>query len=202
MEEARSSTTALSSQVQQVLMHTRSLQARLESTKAQSTAADPQEQSSDAAKSSDDDNSTIIPARTRAEDNSVEVKTRNSGFDFTFDKELRASRVYRRTMCKPNRESLTSSVVFSLGWSFLSGLSLGDISNVSVLALPISPEELWNFEHYNESPQKSSTHGLPLKPRNTDLEIGIAITTPQVPESLLLLGKIAYHWTLKRIWTL
>lgn len=47
-----------------------------------------------------------------------------------------------------SRDSLQSSAAPSFGWSCLSETSLADVSNVSVISLPISANELANAQHY------------------------------------------------------
>lgn len=64
-----------------------------------------------------------------------------------FEKELETSPVYKRTAFSRLRASRNSSNATS-GPSFLSGLSLSDISNATAMALPISSTELWNHHRY------------------------------------------------------
>ena len=71
-----------------------------------------------------------------------------SQFSFTFDQDLRNSRPYARTMKRNSVISTASSTIHTMGWSCLSGVSLADVSEISVIALPISPQELWNSHHY------------------------------------------------------
>ena len=68
-------------------------------------------------------------------------------FDFAFEEDLQTSRVYRRAALDETRfsKALSSN---SIGNSFLSGLSLSDVSDVSAISLPISPMELWNHHRY------------------------------------------------------
>ncbi|MCJ1236248.1 hypothetical protein MMC14_004226 [Varicellaria rhodocarpa] len=68
---------------------------------------------------------------------------------FTFDKDLQSSRVYVRTRFRHSQLSLATSAIRSIGWSIFSELSLSDISNLSVLSLPISPCEIWNGQYYH-----------------------------------------------------
>lgn len=107
-------------------------------------------------KETDDDSSTIRPenpvpnfSRKIRVQKSDDEQDLIQGFGFTFDRDLKASRVYMRILSKDSNPSCSSSVVPSVGWSFLSGLSLADISNVSALSLPISPNELWNAQYYS-----------------------------------------------------
>ncbi|KAL8839292.1 MAG: hypothetical protein Q9170_001809 [Blastenia crenularia] len=67
-----------------------------------------------------------------------------------FEKELVTSPVYKRAAFNRLRGSKDSSL-FTPGPSFLSGLSLSDVSNVTAMALPISSTELWNHHRYTTS---------------------------------------------------
>ena len=67
---------------------------------------------------------------------------------FAFEQDLLASRPYARAINRRPCLSTTSSVVPTMGWSYLSGISLADVSEVSILSLPLSPLELWNGHRY------------------------------------------------------
>ena len=67
---------------------------------------------------------------------------------FAFEQDLLASRPYARAINRRPCWSATSSVVPTMGWSYLSGISLADVSDVSILSLPLSPLELWNGHRY------------------------------------------------------
>ena len=154
MEEAQSSTRRLSAQIQQVLEGNQELQVRLASTIAPSMAPSIKPSSLNDKKDHNDDSSTIIPAVMESQSAGTEDSAQHSRFGFTFDEDLHASRVYKRAKMNSIRNSMTSSAYHSVGWSFLSGLSLGEISNVAVMSLPISREELWNRERYSNRPEK------------------------------------------------
>ena len=66
-----------------------------------------------------------------------------------FETDLQSSRVYGRMASKDKRASVASSH-FSRGWSFLSTASLSDVSNISVVSLPLSSKELWNHQRYDQ----------------------------------------------------
>ncbi|KAL9611095.1 MAG: hypothetical protein Q9167_004228 [Letrouitia subvulpina] len=68
--------------------------------------------------------------------------------EIDFEKDLESSPVYRRAGFSKLRVSNYSSAG-SPRPSFLSGLSLSDVSNVSAVALPISSQELWNHHRYH-----------------------------------------------------
>ena len=65
-----------------------------------------------------------------------------------FEQDLKASRVYRRAKRHSLDISIRSSVARTHAWSIFSGLSLGQISSISVLALPLYPTDISNPEHY------------------------------------------------------
>lgn len=69
-----------------------------------------------------------------------------SGFDFQSD--LEASRPYRRANRDSMDFSFRSSIARSHMWSIFSDLSLGDISNLSFIALPLYADEITNSCHY------------------------------------------------------
>lgn len=71
-----------------------------------------------------------------------------SSFSFTLDQDLNSSRPYARAMKRKSVWSTASSIAHTMSWSYLSGLSLAEISGISVIGLPISTQELWNAHHY------------------------------------------------------
>ena len=80
----------------------------------------------------------------RCDANSEEMVESGLGY-FDFLDELQRSRVYRRTQAF--RESVISALtnsVYSLGWSFLSDLSMAKVSNISVINLVITEGEVFN----------------------------------------------------------
>ena len=69
-------------------------------------------------------------------------------FGFAFEEDLLASRVYRRPLYSRSGASLVSSAARTTSSSVLSGLSLTEVSNVSILAVPIYAYEIKNSERY------------------------------------------------------
>lgn len=68
-----------------------------------------------------------------------------------FECDLELSRVYRRAQ-DPRKSmdfSFRSSIARTNAWSVFSGMSLGDISVLSVIALPIYADDLRNSHHYD-----------------------------------------------------
>ena len=75
------------------------------------------------------------------------VSSRMTYPSFAFEAELATSTVYQRVAAHSGGFSKSSNS--SNGPSYLSGLSLSDISNVSAIALPILSMELWNHHRYS-----------------------------------------------------
>lgn len=78
------------------------------------------------------------------------ISNRNprSSFGYAFDEDLNTSRPYTRAMRKHTAWSTTSSESHTVGWSCLSGLSLAEVSHISVINLSICPQDLWNGHRY------------------------------------------------------
>ena len=101
-----------------------------------------------------DDQSSVTATQSRRNSLSGASDQLLASFKRSFDKDLQASRPYIRVSKKRASWSAASSGIHTVGWSCLSGLSLADISQISVINLLISPRELWNGQHYttvNES---------------------------------------------------
>ena len=96
----------------------------------------------------------------------VDVENVTSVFDF--DNDLQGSRVYVRALRRKSFQSLRSNSK-SLGWSCLSELSMADVSNISIVSLPICGAELKNSEHYNltEAPEHRASRSLQPQPNLT-----------------------------------
>ncbi|KAI9767951.1 MAG: hypothetical protein M1839_004303 [Geoglossum umbratile] len=72
-------------------------------------------------------------------------------FRLDFEDTLFATRVYKNTLLRNSVVSLTSSKPPTAQWSVLSGLSLADVSNISILSLPLSASELYNSRWYDKA---------------------------------------------------
>ena len=66
-----------------------------------------------------------------------------------FQKDLQSSRVYRRALKNVDQMTLISGATRATPWSILSGLSMADVSAVSVIALPIFSSEIINSQQYD-----------------------------------------------------
>jgi hypothetical protein len=76
---------------------------------------------------------------------------------FGFEPDLEGSWVYRKVRKSTSDVSYRSSVALSHAWTALSEISLSDISAISVVALPISSNDLLNGHYY----QLSNSEQLP-----------------------------------------
>ena len=90
--------------------------------------------------------------------NSEPIRT----FEFSIDRDLNTSRPYARAMKRHSVWSTVSSEIHTMGWSCLSGLSLAQVSQISVINLPILPQDLWNGQHYGASRIEEIRVGLVL----------------------------------------
>lgn len=71
---------------------------------------------------------------------------------------LKSSRPYVRASKRPDAAlSTTSSVFQTLGWSCLSGISLAEVSNISILELALDKHCVWNATHYDSLPRYLGT---------------------------------------------
>ena len=111
-----------------------------------------------------------------------------SHFGIQIQQELEASRVYRRTAARHSISSFLSGLNSAAG-SALSGVSLAQISDLSVLSLPISYDELWNPHHYtiaresHEPADFSNTNaGYPLNSQ------GVGMGTHECPSETRTVG--------------
>ena len=93
-------------------------------------------------------------------------------FGFVFDQDLANSRPYSRALKRRSMWSLNSSAVQTMGWSHLSGLSLANVSQISVINLPICPRDLWNGQQYSHQVKSESN-----------------ITSGRGPDRVLLVGR-------------
>jgi hypothetical protein len=94
-------------------------------------------------------------------------------FSFTFDKILEQSRVYRMNQGTECDRSFYTSDALSRTWSIFSGISLANISVISVIAMPLTALDLANGRYYEaeafgleletiaENTPMSTTHAWP-----------------------------------------
>ena len=76
--------------------------------------------------------------------------------------------------------STTSSEIHTMGWSRLSDLSLAEVSHVSVINLPIYPQELWNGHRYFEKrPERAALLASDRSPLPMSEEIRASRSRPR-----------------------
>ena len=88
-----------------------------------------------------------------------------------FESLLKASRPYIRASRRRGPSlSTTSSVVRTLGWSCLSGISLAEVSNISIMELSLDKNRVWNSTRYDAGPRYLGivAKGKILKTRSLD----------------------------------
>jgi hypothetical protein len=108
---------------------------------------------------------------------------------FVFEELLMTSRAYK----KASRDgsdcfSIVSSAGRTASWSMLSGLSLSEISQIAILAIPIYPGDISNNESYEFQPQVVD----PTLDRDADTSSPLRPHPPKAKESPAqrLLGKL------------
>ena len=72
-----------------------------------------------------------------------------SKFGFAFEEDLFSSSVYRKPLFSDSHLSLVTSAARTTASSVLSALSLTDVSNISILAVPIYADEISNQDRYS-----------------------------------------------------
>lgn len=158
LDEAQQSIQSLTKVVRDVLTHNQEICRRLERS---DLSIQLKHQSAPSALESfdltDDDTSALKPKRNSCAYGDVTgVAEGRSDYAFSFDKDLHQSRVYTRVSrtivrrSDPDLLSLPSSSSCSIGSSFFSGLSLADVSNISLVSLPVAAHSLFNGQRYRE----------------------------------------------------
>lgn len=94
------------------------------------------------------DTLTIVPDK-QTQVHPEQWLTPMTAFQLEFEEEFNSSRPYRRTQRNSADISFTSSAARKTAWSIFSGLSLADISVISVFALPLYPHEISNGQRYS-----------------------------------------------------
>ena len=95
----------------------------------------------------ENDTNSVLTTRSQI-DQDTKLQTVDIAFGFAFEEDLKRSRVYQRRGFALTECSLPSGP-HTMSWSIISGLSLAQISNLSVLNLPICLQELSNSQHYS-----------------------------------------------------
>lgn len=144
MDEAESAIARLTGLVEQVLESNQEMSARLRDMDERATVALP------APETTVKDNASTTSSRTATPppQTAAQSEVHRNQFGFAFEEDLLASRVYRKPLYSRSGASLVSSAARTTSSSVLSGLSLTEVSNISILAVPIYAHEIKNSERY------------------------------------------------------
>lgn len=83
---------------------------------------------------------------------------------------LQGSRAYSRGFKTNSRVSEPFSNNHTARWSSISGISLSQVTNISVLSLPISVHELWNQQYWQPALERQlNSHGIAEKKTESSL---------------------------------
>lgn len=146
MDQAHTSSRQLEGLVHEVLSNNRDISNRLRRLETQigAAAASNSFEASSFIETLDDNMTTRSLIEDRARNQTI---NQTLTYGFTFDEVLQASRVYARAAPRQSRLSLPSTTQ-SIGWSFFSGISLAKVSNISVVSLPVTVQEICNGHFY------------------------------------------------------
>lgn len=206
VDQATTSVETLTSLVQQLLQNNQDLCVRLG--RLESLSGDGTIPSTFLLDESDDeDDASTIRQKRHASDTILETsetsETNEIGVKrLTFEQDLRQCKVYKRVTRRHSLESLSSSTAPSFGWSCFSEMSLANVSDISVISLPIAVNELTNGEHYGRAPMRQ-----PLLDGSEFARLGVVGPVPAnkhgriaalnpydriTPKSIAILGKFLY----------
>ena len=150
-EEMQKSVSSLNTNVQTLLEKSEDISQRLAGIEATSMC-NPMSTDSDATSLLPASDSDIKTLSISEEDSRGHLGNVNQfGLDPNTELNLQKSRVYRRSINRHSMSSLFSSRSAGSGWSKLSGISLAQVSNISVLSLPVNALEIWGSDHYMPS---------------------------------------------------
>jgi len=104
---------------------------------------------------------------------------------FDFDDDLANSRVYRRNRKNDSNSSFATSAHYVHSWSIFSGLSLADISVISVISLPLNSEDIRKIKDWD---LQVSAHDIfaRLEPNDPGGALDIDMLSARATQSSLL----------------
>lgn len=106
-----------------------------------------------------EDDESIITVRPAGSSTGTALEMQIMSLPAEFESLLKSSRPYRRAVKRPDRFiSATSSVIHTLGWSFLSGISLAEVSNISIIELALDKNSIWNSTFYDTTSKHLNTY--------------------------------------------
>ena len=148
MEEVESAMTRLCDLVEQVLANNQDMSRRLRNVddKPVKRSYSPGSDREDDASTTSGETVTLPPPGLPRD--GLPENVHRSQFGFSFEEDLLASRVYRRPLFSDSGLSLVTSAARTTASSILSALSLTDVSNISILAVPVYADEISNKDRY------------------------------------------------------
>jgi hypothetical protein len=116
--------------------------------------------SSDTLKTKGEDGGDVRTAKSLVEDTPASIKDVDHHVrGFAFEELLSNSRAYRMaSRHNDDSFSILSSAGRTGSWSMLSGMSLSEMSNIAILALPIYASDLANRDKYEFKPLTTEPH--------------------------------------------
>ena len=147
-----------------------------------------------------DDVSVLTPLPSRAPESNDNNDSSLSQFEPAVESEILTSRVYSRVIQRYSSLSFSSETGSSIGMSFLSGISLRQISSISAISLPVFSEEIYNSRNF----QMSNRASLPDSTYEKREEVKMMANTVRNPSRILpaqdFLTSADYLRVLKRKW--
>ena len=117
-----------------------------------------------------DENASVSSSRTPTiRQGALNQDTDIRSHGFAFEEDLLASRVYCRPLCRESKETLATSAMRTTASSILSALSLTDVSNISIFAVPTYVGDIKNSKRYTfgnstQNKPESEQDRLPTSP--------------------------------------
>ncbi|MCJ1395331.1 hypothetical protein MMC18_008215 [Xylographa bjoerkii] len=123
---------------------------------------------------------------------------------YDFEPDLRSSRPYRKIVFDGPTSAISIRDSHTTTWSFLSGLSLADLSRISVISLVTHRSEIYNPSHYKVAHLscKEVDGPFPKSPFREPLNFASSLSFPSrhSPPSLISLSTLrSYRSTLNNI---
>ena len=163
--EAQSSVNQLTSLVQQILESNQELSRRLARMELRALGSSPNHMEVARQDTVKNDDESVLTVKFTPTDDPSQHSSHDSAIPevgFAFEMDLQASRPNTRVFRRPDYSSAASSAIDTIGWSCLSSLSMADVSDISVIGLPVDASALWNQDHYSFNRQnRTRRHTIP-----------------------------------------
>ena len=89
--------------------------------------------------------------------------------EFSFEQDLRSSRIYKRIGFTASISSLETKCDHTMTWSVLSNLSVADVSNISVISLAVTLDQISNKSYYDGFPRQPASDAVIISQTAADL---------------------------------